>query len=605
MDDSIRKSDKQKPAFGAGTPIDSNISTYVSRASKVALPPKERNNAFTPKSTPNTGGWSPSTQTAFNVPLNAPGSGGGTSIAKYLVTYRNEILSQRDARAVLVNCICITHMLEYCNKSLEELRWEDYLRDPVKSRHNKRSTESFGVSCSQILVTNQITNTNSGTLNTKYHEVFDTDVSMLYGRLMDVDTKLHCITGMWEYKGKSLEELRYEDYLVNRKGAIRNVFDFSFEYPYPIASRFFKNPFTSGIPAVEFPTSNFDTSEPRIQQIETKAASSTSPTSNLFENANLPNGQTIFDFNSLAAIKAFPSLLTKTETSDTRRPRNKSLTPIKLRTPSTHEKHSTRRHSESPATLKQNSPEKTAPFYFKPPELLFVSPESETKNKPQEEPNLEGTLSKLVSLKISPENYEKMEHKTFTNNTFRDVDMNSQKSRKFAISKTRLKPRNTNKVSSEGGGKPQTTGIVLKQEKCYTIPSLDDLAYYLTEDGRCVVPEFVVEHSDYGSVSFPGPIDVAGLNLDEIVVFRYKEVIVYPDDKKKPPLGFGLNRRAKVTINKIWPHDKTTHEPITDTQRLVELNYVGKLHSLCDKHGTRFIDYQPETGSWTFEVEHF
>lgn len=89
------------------------------------------------------------------------------------------------------------------------------------------------------------------------------------------------------------------------------------------------------------------------------------------------------------------------------------------------------------------------------------------------------------------------------------------------------------------------------------------------------------------------------------VCFRSKEVVIYPNDDKKPPVGQGLNRRAQVTLDKVWPHDKSLHKPITDPQRLAAMNYEDKLRKVSAKHDTRFLEYRPETGSWVFKVEHF
>lgn len=152
---------------------------------------------------------------------------------------------------------------------------------------------------------------------------------------------------------------------------------------------------------------------------------------------------------------------------------------------------------------------------------------------------------------------------------------------------------------------PHPTGITLQRSGYYTIPPLEKLTDYLDENGKCIVPDFTIGRKGYGNVFFNGPIDVAGLNLDELVHFRHKEVIIYPDDENKPPVGEGLNRKAQITLDQVWPHDKTLHEPIKDRERLDDLNYESKLRAVCDKHDTRFVEYRPETGSWVFKVDHF
>lgn len=158
---------------------------------------------------------------------------------------------------------------------------------------------------------------------------------------------------------------------------------------------------------------------------------------------------------------------------------------------------------------------------------------------------------------------------------------------------------------SAANNETNAAGVILTRPGYYTIPPLNKLVDYMTEDGSCIVPNFTIGRKGYGNVYFGEPIDVAGLNLDELVHFRNKEIIIYPDDDSKPPIGTELNRKAQVTLDQVWPHDKTLHASITDKARLEEMDYEGKLRDVCAKHDTRFVEYRPETGSWVFKVDHF
>lgn len=152
---------------------------------------------------------------------------------------------------------------------------------------------------------------------------------------------------------------------------------------------------------------------------------------------------------------------------------------------------------------------------------------------------------------------------------------------------------------------PHPACIVLSRVGYYTIPSMEDLGRMLNENGECIVENFTVGRKGYGSVFFSGEVNLTNMNLDEIVHFRRKEIIVYPDDKDKPPVGEGLNRRAEVTLDGVWPNDKTTCYQIKSPERLTEMNYEGRLEAASRKQGARFLEYRPETGSWVFEVAHF
>nr|XP_036882090.1 nuclear pore complex protein Nup98-Nup96 isoform X3 [Manis javanica]XP_036882091.1 nuclear pore complex protein Nup98-Nup96 isoform X4 [Manis javanica] len=148
-------------------------------------------------------------------------------------------------------------------------------------------------------------------------------------------------------------------------------------------------------------------------------------------------------------------------------------------------------------------------------------------------------------------------------------------------------------------------GIVLTKAGYYTVPSMDDLAKITNDKGECIVSDFTIGRKGYGSIYFEGEVNLTNLNLDDIVHIRRKEVIVYIDDDQKPPEGEGLNRKAEVTLDGVWPTDKTSRCLIKSPDRLADINYEGRLEAASRKQGAQFKEYRPETGSWVFKVSHF
>jgi nuclear pore complex protein Nup98-Nup96 len=150
-------------------------------------------------------------------------------------------------------------------------------------------------------------------------------------------------------------------------------------------------------------------------------------------------------------------------------------------------------------------------------------------------------------------------------------------------------------------------GISLQRAGYYTIPPLHEIEP--DSDGKCLVEGFTIGREGYGNVHYPGTTDITGLNLDEIVFFRHKEVIVYPEEDgaehNKPELGEGLNKRAQITLDKVWPTDKNDSSLIKSPEKIRSMNFEDKLIRASSRLGAKFIEYRPETGSWVFKVEHF
>jgi len=138
----------------------------------------------------------------------------------------------------------------------------------------------------------------------------------------------------------------------------------------------------------------------------------------------------------------------------------------------------------------------------------------------------------------------------------------------------------------------------------FTEPSIEELAAKeRAEPGYCGrVRDFVVGRHDYGSIKFFGETDVRCLDLESIVEFNDREVIVYKDDSKKPPVGEGLNKAAEVTLLNIKCVNKKTGEPCQGAR--VE-KYREMLVKKAEEQGAEFVSFDAVKGEWKFRVKHF
>lgn len=139
----------------------------------------------------------------------------------------------------------------------------------------------------------------------------------------------------------------------------------------------------------------------------------------------------------------------------------------------------------------------------------------------------------------------------------------------------------------------------------YTEPPVQELAEReRVEPGFCShVKDFVVGRHGYGSIKFDGETDVRRLDLESIIQFNEKEVIVYEDVSKKPPVGQGLNKAAEVTLLNIKCFNKKTGEQHTEGPRVDK--FKDMLLKKTEEQGAEFVYFDAAKGLWKVKVGHF
>eukprot|EP00262_Sarcandra_glabra_P015275 TRINITY_DN466_c2_g1_i1.p1 TRINITY_DN466_c2_g1~~TRINITY_DN466_c2_g1_i1.p1 ORF type:complete len:1018 (+),score=232.75 TRINITY_DN466_c2_g1_i1:175-3228(+) len=145
----------------------------------------------------------------------------------------------------------------------------------------------------------------------------------------------------------------------------------------------------------------------------------------------------------------------------------------------------------------------------------------------------------------------------------------------------------------------------LRHSDYYTEPRIQELAAKeRAEPGFCRhVKDFVIGRHGYGSIRFIDETDVRRLDLESLVQFNNREVIVYMDESKKPPVGQGLNKPAEVTLLNIKCFDKKTGEQYTQGPKVER--YKEMLMKKARDQGAEFVSYDPVKGEWKFKVDHF
>lgn len=130
------------------------------------------------------------------------------------------------------------------------------------------------------------------------------------------------------------------------------------------------------------------------------------------------------------------------------------------------------------------------------------------------------------------------------------------------------------------------------------MPKITDLNKLTREDGKCYVTDFIVGKCGCGHIFFPGEIEISNTNLNEIVNISFKQVSLYAN-VPKPPTGCGLNRRAIITLYKIFPSAKD----INVFYLLSRL--LDRINSSCTHNEIKFVRYVRTTGYLTIEVDNF
>ncbi|KAF6982323.1 hypothetical protein CFC21_000732 [Triticum aestivum] len=157
------------------------------------------------------------------------------------------------------------------------------------------------------------------------------------------------------------------------------------------------------------------------------------------------------------------------------------------------------------------------------------------------------------------------------------------------------------------GGAPVSESVLPRLYKAdyYTSPSIAELAARESNEPGCCshVKDFTVGRHGYGSIKFDGETDVRKLDIASIVEFKDREILVYTDESKRPPVGQELNKPAEITLLNVKCVDKKTGLQLTEGPEVDR--YKEILAQWTEKNGAEFVAFDAVKGEWKFRIKHF
>jgi len=125
--------------------------------------------------------------------------------------------------------------------------------------------------------------------------------------------------------------------------------------------------------------------------------------------------------------------------------------------------------------------------------------------------------------------------------------------------------------------------------------------WLLNEAQLSEVHDLTVTKQGIGCVTFHGQTDCRELVycLPDVVVLNPGEVVIYPNQKVKPPVGSGLNKPSTIKLYGCLPKTQVFRD------EKAREKYRTRVKTMTEEKGAEFIDYDCDQGVWQFRVTHF
>ncbi|ELA42297.1 uncharacterized protein VICG_00697 [Vittaforma corneae ATCC 50505] len=136
----------------------------------------------------------------------------------------------------------------------------------------------------------------------------------------------------------------------------------------------------------------------------------------------------------------------------------------------------------------------------------------------------------------------------------------------------------------------------IQRNAIYTIPELKDV------DATQTISNLVIGFEGKGRIEFLEPVSVKSLeDIEKRISFRDENV------ETTDTIGSGLNKRARVYVEGLFPICRTTNEIIKGKaeafpQKGIQERFIYQLKNDSTK---KFIDYDVDNGIYVYEVNHF